>query len=88
MTAFDSDVDNALHSSDRSGELRKLTQCLLAQGNSAQTLLDQFERMRQGLRATGRQEDEDAILDVMDFLTGWCSPHMLLPPASGDAQVR
>jgi hypothetical protein len=32
------------------------------------------------LRQADREADEDAITDVMDFLVGWCSPHMKLPP--------
>jgi hypothetical protein len=32
----------------------------------------------QFLREAGREKDEDAVMDVMDFLVGWCSPHMRL----------
>jgi hypothetical protein len=30
------------------------------------------------LRAMARRDglDEDAVLDLMDFVSGWCSPHM------------
>jgi hypothetical protein len=34
------------------------------------------------LRQDGRETDEDAVMDVFDFLTGWCSPHMRVPPLS------
>ncbi len=30
------------------------------------------------LRAKGQDEKEDVVLDVLDFLTGWASPHMKL----------
>lgn len=29
----------------------------------------------QALRADVSDEEEDIILEAMDFLTGWCSPH-------------
>ena len=31
------------------------------------------------MREANRETDEDVVLEVMDFLTGWCSPHMRLP---------
>jgi hypothetical protein len=31
-------------------------------------------------RADYRDSDEDAVLDVMDSLTGWCHPDARLPP--------
>ena len=37
------------------------------------TLLDEA---RLELRAEGRAQDEDVVTDVMDFVGGWCSPHM------------
>ena len=36
-------------------------------------VLNDLEEFRELLREHG--EDEDVVLDVMDFLTGWCSPH-------------
>jgi hypothetical protein len=36
--------------------------------------------MRYLLRQLGRETEEDPVMDVMDFLVGWCSPHMKLPP--------
>ena len=38
------------------------------------------ERARQQLRQADRETEEDAVMDAMDFLVGWCSPHMKLPP--------
>jgi hypothetical protein len=35
---------------------------------------------RQQLRQAASEAEEDAAMDVMDFLVGWCSPHMKLPP--------
>jgi hypothetical protein len=32
--------------------------------------------LRGHLRDAGRDADEDMVLEVMDFLAGWSSPHM------------
>ena len=59
-------------------QLHKVVVGLLEQGFSHAELLAQLEKYRDTLRAAERETDEDVILDVMDFLTGWCSPHMRL----------
>jgi len=56
--------------------LRALVQELLAQGADPASIEAELERVREELRTAGREDTEDAVLDVMDFLTGWCSPHM------------
>jgi hypothetical protein len=28
------------------------------------------------LRVQGKEREEDLLLEVMDFIEGWCSPHM------------
>jgi hypothetical protein len=35
----------------------------------------QLEALREHLRRAGRDEHEDVVLGVMDFLAGWSSPH-------------
>lgn len=43
-------------------------------GRPREALLADFERARGVLNARGPHEDaEDTVLDVMDFLTGFCS---------------
>jgi hypothetical protein len=42
-------------------------------GGDRQRVLNDLEEVRLVLREQG--EDEDLVLDTMDFLTGWCSPH-------------
>lgn len=76
---MDKQFEQALRSSDRVGELRRLAQRLLDEGTPPHTVRERFEQTRQELRRQDREEDEDAVMDVMDFLTGWCSPHMKLP---------
>jgi hypothetical protein len=41
-------------------------------------LLRLLDRYRLALRAEGKQHAEDAVIDVMDMVVGWCSPHLRL----------
>lgn len=70
--------DEALRSDDRVAELRRLAQRMLEEGSALDAVLSRFERARQELRTAARADDEDAVMDAMDFVTGWCSPHMKL----------
>ena len=36
----------------------------------------QLRALREHLQRAGRDTDEDVVLEVMDFLAGWSSPHM------------
>ena len=77
---IDKRMEVALKGSDPVKELRDLTLHLLANGQTREAVLKLFEGARQQLRQTGRETEEDAVMDAMDFLVGWCSPHMKLPP--------
>lgn len=79
---IDTIFQSALRSDDRVGELRKIAQRLLDEGQSPTAILNHFEIVRQQLCAAGREEEKDAVMDAMDFLTGWCSPHVKLPSES------
>lgn len=70
--------EEALRSIDRPSALRRLAQDLLNEGRSSDNVQSEFESVRQQLRKDGRADDEDAVMDVMDFINGWCSPHMRL----------
>ena len=48
---------------------------LISEGHSHESLTDELETLRTTLLDEGREADEDVVLEVMDFLTGWCSPH-------------
>jgi hypothetical protein len=41
-------------------------------------VLNELESLRGDLRSAGRADDEDVVLEVMDFVAGWCSPHVRL----------
>jgi hypothetical protein len=77
---FEEMVENAFHSPDPVSELRSVALHLFSQGNEKATVLEKFEKVRQQLRLQGREREEDAVMDVMDYLVGWCSPAMKLPP--------
>jgi hypothetical protein len=69
VTMIDERIEKALSSNAPVQELRNLASHLLAQGQTRHTL-----------RQADREAEEDAVMDVMDVLVGWCSPHMKLPP--------
>jgi hypothetical protein len=77
---FDESLEQALRSPEPLNELRALALHLFEQGQAPRTVLELFEGARQRLRQANRDADEDLVTDCMDFLVGWCSPHMKLPP--------
>lgn len=58
--------------------LRETAKELLAHGIARESLLTELELLRGTMQSEGREEEEDTILEVMDFLTGWASPHMVI----------
>jgi hypothetical protein len=80
VTMIDERIEKALSSNAPVQELRNLASHLLAQGQTREEILDLFEHARHTLRQADREAEEDAVMDVMDVLVGWCSPHMKLPP--------
>lgn len=77
---FDEALEQALRWPESVNELRSLALHLFSQGHEQAAVLEMFEKARQQLRQANRDADEDAVMDVMDFLAGWCSPHRKLPP--------
>jgi hypothetical protein len=70
----------ALKSSEQVNELRNLVLRLLADGQSREAVLKLFEQSRRELRQANQETEEDALMDEMDLLLDWCSPHVRLPP--------
>ena len=68
----------ALHSEQPLWRLREVVQGLLVQGHERDAIAADLESFRSLLQESGRDEDEDIVLEVIDFLAGWCSPHMRL----------
>jgi hypothetical protein len=65
----------ALESEQPLEEFRSIVRDLLAHGRSRDSIVSELEQLRSTLRAEGREEDEETILDVLDAVEGWCSPH-------------
>jgi hypothetical protein len=83
---IENSIDEALRSDNPSQQLRSLVQRLFAQGQGTDSVLALFETARQQLREDGRKADEDALMDLMDCLVGWCGPGARLSPASAARQ--
>jgi hypothetical protein len=77
---IDQRIQEALRSSEPVNELRNLVLRLLTDGRTREAILELLESARQQLRQANCETDEDVVMDVMDFLVGWCSPHMKLSP--------
>jgi len=58
--------------------LRDFAREVLAEGYPRERLIEDFNHVHAELRQEGREEREDAVMEVMDFLYGWCSSHMKL----------
>jgi hypothetical protein len=74
--ALDERFEEALHSSEPVQRLRSLAKSFLAQGLDKTSVFETFEGVRQQLRQVKREADEEAVVDVLDCLVGWCGPHM------------
>lgn len=56
--------------------LRDTCTTLISKGISTDTLYNEFEELR---KTDGLSDEyEDTLLDIMDYLCGWCSPQSLL----------
>lgn len=71
-------AERALHADNPTLALRDVAAALLREGQTHEQVLRSFEELLMSFRASGRDTDEDVVLEVMDFITGYCSPHMKL----------
>jgi len=69
-------LEEALRSDNPFEEVRKLLKIMIAQGYEREKLVQELIDFALKLRAENREQDDDLILEMVDFLTGWCSPHM------------
>ncbi len=60
--------------SEVSDALRDLVETMVRAGRSRDAVYEDLKRLVMDLRHESRDELEDAVMDVMDVLTGWCSP--------------
>ncbi len=85
---LDPSIEEALRSPEPLSHLRLLAKELFSRGAGQEKVLAFFEDARQALREAGREADEDAVMDVMDCLVGWCGPHMKLEPEPAEMRVN
>lgn len=64
----------ALASEHRLDDLRRAVEQELQAGTPPEHVIAKLETLRAGLS----DSDEDVVLEVLDFVTGWCSPHARL----------
>jgi hypothetical protein len=71
-------LDDLADAARRGGyaELRHEVQRRLVDGVTAAELYEDLEAVRS--MVDEHEEVEDSVLDVMDELVGWCSPHLRL----------
>lgn len=65
--------DEALHSDNKLTTLVDEVKQLRKEGYSKEQILAAFELYREKISS---ESDEDIVLEVMDFLTGFCSSHL------------
>jgi len=65
-------LKEALQKSSPMENLEQIVKDLLGKGYSKESILAEFEYLRE---TTTDENYEDVVLDMMDFLSGWCSPH-------------
>jgi hypothetical protein len=75
-TNWPASFEEALAAPDPTLALREAVVAAREAGTDRDTAEGQLRALRDHLRQAGRDEDEDVVLEVMDFLVGWASPHM------------
>jgi len=68
--------NEALSSDAPTERLRDVVASLVRGGTEREQIRQELEALRVQLQEQGRDEAEDVVLEVLDFLTGWSSPHM------------
>ncbi len=69
-------LEVALRSDSPFEELRNSLKTMIDQGYERNKLVQELIDFALKLRAENREKDDDLILEMVDFLTGWCSPNM------------
>lgn len=64
----------ALASDHRLADLRSAAEHALQAGTPREQVVAKLEALRAGVS----DSDEDVVLEVLDFVTGWCSPRVRL----------
>jgi hypothetical protein len=62
----------------RTGRMSSTWGVMVADRGPRDEILEVLEKRRLAYRRQGREREEDAVTEVMEFLVGWCSPHSRL----------
>lgn len=76
--------EEALRATDPVEALRLVVEDLVRRGQSKEQVRESLSRFLDQLQNSKerREADADAVMDVLDFVEGWCSPHMKLFPGT------
>ena len=77
-TITKSRLESALLATDPIDDLSQVVREMKANGLSQQEVYDIFNELLQSRQVRESKQQEDAVRDVMDFITGWCSPEAKL----------
>jgi hypothetical protein len=66
-------LEDALKQSDPVIQLKSAVKDMIVDGYNREDIIDEFELLRKEL---SDETEENVVLDIMDFVVGWCSPHM------------
>ena len=69
-------VSNALRTDDPVMHLRESVARAVAAVVAREVVEAALTAQAASLRESDQDEQEDVVLDVLDFLVGWCSPHL------------
>ena len=69
-------LQDALGTEQPALSLRESIKSMLAEGTDRDVLSNELRDLSLKLREQDREPEEDVILDVLDFLTGWTSDHL------------
>ena len=60
---------------DSSSCLRRTIEQMMALGIDKDSILSDLNVLKSEMRTSGNEKLEDVVLDAMDCVVGWCSPH-------------
>ena len=73
---FENEIEKGLASEAPFLHLRSFLQELLDSGESKEKVLQSLAEYRKKLLLPNQEKEDDMLLDMMDYVAGWCSPHM------------
>jgi hypothetical protein len=71
---WDDEFEQALASADPLRDLSDRVSALVEGGTDREELRQRLESFHVRLAEAGRDDDDDVVLEVLDFLTGWANP--------------